>query len=87
KEAPPQPPGYIAPKSTPESKPTAGGKAVDAEASRIDEAKKQGLGPFILLSFGAGLLALLTPCVWPMVPVTVSYFSKRSGSSAISGAL
>lgn len=30
--------------------------------------------------FGGGLLALLTPCVWPMIPMTVSFFLKKSGS-------
>jgi thiol:disulfide interchange protein len=37
----------------------------------------QGLIPFIAFAFGAGLLALLTPCVFPMVPITVSYFAKQ----------
>ncbi|MBR1934419.1 MAG: thioredoxin family protein [Muribaculaceae bacterium] len=30
--------------------------------------------------FGGGLLALLTPCVWPIIPMTVSFFMKKSGS-------
>ena len=30
------------------------------------------------LGFGGGLLALLTPCVWPMIPMTVSFFLKRT---------
>lgn len=30
--------------------------------------------------FLGGLLALLTPCVWPMIPLTVSFFLKRSGN-------
>lgn len=29
-----------------------------------------------------GLLALLTPCVWPMIPLTVSFFLKKSSSRA-----
>lgn len=34
---------------------------------------------FILLSgFIGGLLALLTPCVWPIIPMTVSFFLKRN---------
>lgn len=33
-----------------------------------------------LWGFGGGLLALLTPCVWPMIPMTVSFFLKKSGS-------
>lgn len=30
--------------------------------------------------FIGGLLALLTPCVWPMIPLTVSFFLKKSNS-------
>lgn len=30
--------------------------------------------------FIGGLLALLTPCVWPMIPLTVSFFLKRANS-------
>lgn len=33
-----------------------------------------------ILGFGGGLLALLTPCVWPIIPMTVSFFLKRSKS-------
>ena len=43
-----------------------------------------GLWRFILLAIGAGLASLLTPCVFPMIPLTVSWFSghasKRSES-------
>lgn len=35
------------------------------------------LGVFLLGMFG-GLLALLTPCVWPIIPMTVSFFLKRA---------
>ena len=31
------------------------------------------------LGFLGGLLALVTPCVWPIIPMTVSFFLKRSG--------
>ena len=47
------------------------------------ETKKQGFGflfTFFLLSFGAGLAALLTPCVFPMIPMTVTYFTKSNVS-------
>ena len=37
---------------------------------------KTSLLTFILTAFGAGLLALITPCVFPMIPVTFSYFTK-----------
>lgn len=33
-----------------------------------------------ILGFGGGLIALLTPCVWPMIPMTVSFFLKRGKS-------
>lgn len=35
-----------------------------------------------LLGFGSGLLALLTPCIFPMIPITVGFFTKRSGTRA-----
>lgn len=35
----------------------------------------------LILGFGGGLLALLTPCVWPVIPMTVSFFLKRSKSN------
>lgn len=41
-----------------------------------------GLFSFFLLSFLAGLAALLTPCVFPMIPMTVSFFTKRQPSRA-----
>lgn len=38
----------------------------------------RSLIPFLLLCVGGGLLALLTPCAFPMVPITVSFFLKQS---------
>lgn len=38
------------------------------------------LWQFFLLAFGAGLAALLTPCVFPVIPMTVTYFIKESKS-------
>ena len=35
-----------------------------------------------LLGFGLGLAALLTPCVFPMIPMTVSFFTKQSKTRA-----
>ncbi|WP_299703430.1 thioredoxin family protein [uncultured Pontibacter sp.] len=37
---------------------------------------------FMLVAFGSGLVALLTPCVFPMVPMTVSFFTGSSQSRA-----
>lgn len=36
----------------------------------------------IITCFIGGLVALLTPCVWPMIPLTVSFFLKKSGENA-----
>jgi thiol:disulfide interchange protein DsbD len=44
---------------------------------RIKQAQSRGLGAFLWLALSMGFLALLTPCVFPMVPVTVSFFSKQ----------
>ena len=46
-----------------------------------DRASK-GLWALILEAILWGFLMLLTPCVFPMVPMTVSFFLKRSGSAA-----
>ena len=43
----------------------------------LDDAIESGFISFIILSFGMGLLALLTPCVFPMIPITVSFFTKQ----------
>lgn len=32
--------------------------------------------------FGGGILALLTPCVWPLIPMTVSFFLKKGTSKS-----
>lgn len=44
----------------------------------IQQAKQKGLLAYLLFAMGAGALALLTPCVFPMVPITVSFFTKRA---------
>ena len=36
----------------------------------------EGIGSFLVIAFLAGLGALVTPCVFPMIPITVSFFSK-----------
>jgi len=47
-----------------------------------DNAKGQNLFVTFFLGFVGGLLALLTPCVFPMIPLTVSYFTKGSTNRA-----
>jgi len=47
----------------------------------VDKAISEGLTSFILLSISMGFLALLTPCVFPMIPITVSFFTKMGETS------
>ncbi len=41
----------------------------------------QGLWAFLLVAFGFGLAAIFTPCVFPMIPITVSYFLNRPAAT------
>ena len=43
---------------------------------------ERSLWRFFWIAFGAGLLALLTPCVFPMIPMTVSFFMQGSQNRA-----
>ena len=47
-----------------------------------EEEEQQGLGTIFFLGFIGGLLALLTPCVFPMIPLTVSFFTKSAQNKA-----
>lgn len=48
---------------------------------------QKGLGGFILLALLSGFFALLAPCVFPMIPLTVSYFLKQESGNALKNAL
>ena len=58
-----------------EPKPPAAAPAADTEA----------LGPFLLVAFGLGLAAIFTPCVFPMIPITMSFFLNRPSGSRRDG--
>ena len=49
-------------------------KALDGE----NDYSKMSLWYIFLLGLLGGLVALFTPCVWPIIPMTVSFFLKRS---------
>lgn len=51
-----------------------------ADCGTKNEVAESGLWSIFLLGFLGGLIALLTPCVFPMIPVTVSFFTKRASS-------
>lgn len=40
----------------------------------------RSLASIFFLGFLGGLIALVTPCVFPLIPLTVSFFTKRSGT-------
>lgn len=42
-------------------------------------ADSSGLAGFLAVAFGFGLAAIFTPCVFPMIPITMSYFIGQSG--------
>lgn len=67
---------------------------IDAKVDTLDEnlisnvsVKKQndkkGLWSIFIVAFLSGFAALLTPCVFPMIPMTVSFFTKQSKSKAL----
>jgi thiol:disulfide interchange protein len=45
-----------------------------------DDTENKSLFTIFLLGFTGGLIALVTPCVFPLIPLTVSFFTKRSGN-------
>jgi thiol:disulfide interchange protein DsbD len=46
----------------------------------LDESASSGIWGIFFLGFLGGLVALITPCVFPMIPLTVSFFTKKTGS-------
>jgi thiol:disulfide interchange protein len=46
------------------------------------ESKGKGMWKIFFLAFLSGFAALLTPCVFPMIPLTVSFFTKQSKTRA-----
>ncbi len=47
-----------------------------------DGTQNKSIAAIFLLGFLGGLIALITPCVFPMIPVTVTFFTKRSQTRA-----
>lgn len=47
-------------------------------ASSTQEGEKRSLLWLFLMAFGGGIAAVITPCVYAMIPITVSFFTKRS---------
>lgn len=58
--------------------------SAQVDASTVEEpaAEPASFWGIFIAGFLGGLLALLTPCVFPMIPMTVSFFTKQSGNRA-----
>ncbi|MFN8253230.1 MAG: cytochrome c biogenesis protein CcdA [Ferruginibacter sp.] len=52
--------------------------AANCGTAAVEQGK--GLWQIFLVGFLGGLIALLTPCVFPMIPLTVSFFTKKATS-------
>lgn len=70
-------PFSTAPANGNEALPAPGGPDLDPVV-RDDDARADGLFWFMLRAMSFGFAALLTPCAFPMVPITVSFFHKQS---------
>ena len=55
-------------------------ESVAAPMGSASTASDQGLAFFLLAAFGFGLASIFTPCVFPMIPITMSYFLNRQSS-------
>ncbi len=56
---------------------------VSSTTKNTSNSSNKSLWTLFILSFFAGFAALLTPCVFPMIPMTVSFFTKQSKNRAI----
>jgi len=65
--------------------------AAPAALATAQKATPQGFGTFLLVAFGFGLAAIFTPCVFPMIPITMSFFMEHGrttrGHSILQAAL
>ncbi|WP_418981865.1 cytochrome c biogenesis protein CcdA [Alistipes sp.] len=76
--------GPQTPAETPAAEPTESVAATPAVAASAPDAAGGGsLWALIVEAILWGFAALLTPCVFPMVPMTVSFFMKSSGNAAL----
>lgn len=57
-------------------------ETISATISDDHDLKGKGLLQIFLIGFGAGLISLITPCVYSMIPLTVTFFTKQSGTKA-----
>ncbi|MBV9303846.1 MAG: thioredoxin family protein [Acidobacteriaceae bacterium] len=56
-------------------------QSLPSSTPRPAQERSEASLPFLLAAFGFGLAALFTPCVFPMIPITVSFFLNQSSSA------
>ena len=61
--------------------------ALSIDKSKPMDDGKTPLWMFFLIAFAAGLVAILTPCVFPMIPMTVSYFLKSGSNGKVQASI
>lgn len=71
-----------APAAAEPDKPAASGQKEAVVQSADDSASGKSLSWIFWASFAGGFIALLTPCVFSVIPITVSFFTKRSETRA-----
>ena len=76
----------VAPATNP-APPTGSATTAPNAPTTATKAAPPNLFSFMALAFGAGFLAILTPCVFPMIPITVSLFSKQTEGNRFIGPL
>src|ERR1700682_238472 len=82
------PSAYVVPDGYTEIKPgavaikvikSAPGSAPPSSTDASAGGNASGLPTFLITAFGLGLAAIFTPCVFPMIPITVSFFLNQRG--------
>jgi thiol:disulfide interchange protein DsbD len=63
--------------------PVATSAPVDPTVPSVQAPQEESLFAFFWIALGAGFLALLTPCVYPLIPMTVSFFTKQKGGKGL----
>ena len=62
-------------KTTPEN-------AISKTEIKIPQKETQSLWQFLLIAFGAGLASIFMPCIYPIMPMTVSFFTKQQNGKS-----
>jgi len=75
---------FLGKTSIPDASLASGTEKQESKITGVPKKEKQkSLWTLFILSFFAGFAALLTPCVFPMIPMTVSFFTKQSKTKAV----